>query len=255
MAPIRVVTPRYKNMGTLVNAAAIVIGCIIGLFFKRLVSEKMNEVLVQALALCTMATGILGAAQGGMAVTGGELGTRHTLIMILSMVIGTVIGEIINIQGKLDKLGAFLERRFSSGKEGDFSRGFVTATLTVCVGAMAIMGALNDGLRHDPTLLYTKSILDLTICVIYASTLGIGAMFSAVPLLIYQGGITVFARFLEPLLSDAVVAQMSFIGSVLIMGIGFNFIYKPKLRLANMLPAVFIPPLWYAIVTLAGNIK
>ncbi len=242
-------------MGTLVNTAAIVVGCFIGLFFKRLVSEKMNEVLMQALALCTIATGILGAVQAGMAVTGGELGTRHTLMMILSMVIGTIIGEIIDIQDKLDRLGRLLEKRFSSGGEGDFSRGFVTATLTVCVGAMAIMGALNDGLRHDPTLLYTKSILDLTICVVYASTLGVGVMFSAVPLFIYQGGITVFARFLEPLLSDAVVAQMSFIGSVLIMGIGFNFVYKPKLRLANMLPAVFIPPVWYGIVTLVGMIK
>ncbi len=242
-------------MGTLVNAAAIIVGCLIGLFFKRLVSEKMNEALMQALALCTIATGILGAAQGGMAVVGGELSGRHALVMILSMVIGTIIGEIANIEGKLDKLGSFLEKRFAADGGGDFSRGFVTATLTVCVGAMAIMGALNDGLRHDPTLLYTKSVLDLTICVVYASTLGAGTMFSAAVLLAYQGGITLFARFLEPLLADSVVAQMSFIGSVLIMGIGFNFIYKPRLRLANMLPAVFIPPLWYGIVTLVGMIK
>lgn len=238
--------------GTIVNSAAVVAGCLVGLFFKRIISEKLNTTLMQALALCTMATGITGIVQGGMEIAKDELSGRYALMMILSMVIGTVIGETIDIDRRLDSLGNILQKRFSSGG-GDFSRGFVTATLTVCVGAMAIVGALNDGLRHDPALLYTKSILDFTICIIFASTLGIGAMFSAIPLLLYQGGITLFAGVLEPLLSDAVVAQMGFIGSVLILGIGFNFIYQPRLRLANMLPAVFIPPVWFAIMNLLGK--
>ncbi len=237
-------------MGTLVNAAAIIVGCLIGLLFKRLISEKLNNVLMQALALATMAMGLVGIVQGGMEITGGGLGGRYSLIMILSLVIGTLIGEAIDIDRRLNSLGKILEARLSAGASGDFSRGFVTATLTVCVGAMAIVGALNDGLRHDPALLYAKSILDFTICVVFASTLGIGVMFSAGALLLYQGGITVFARFLEPLLPEAVVAQMGFIGSVLILGIGLNFIYQPRLRLANMLPAVFVSPVWYGIVTL-----
>ena len=241
-------------MGTLVNAAAIVAGCLIGLFFKRLISEKLNTALMQALALCTMATGITGIVQGGTEIVKSGLSGRYSLMMILSLVIGTVLGEAVDIDRRLESLGGRLETRFSSGGGGDFSRGFVTATLTVCVGAMAIVGALNDGLRHDPTLLYTKSILDFTVCIIFASTLGVGAIFSAGALLVYQGGITVFARFLEPLLPTAVVDQMSFIGSVLILGIGFNFIYKPRLRLANMLPAVFVPPVWYGIVMLVKNI-
>ena len=242
------------GLGTIVNSAAVVVGCLVGLFFKRIISEKLNTTLMQALALCTMTTGITGIVQNGMEIAEGELGGRYTLMMILSIVIGTLIGETIDIERWLESLGNFLQKRFSSGDSGDFSRGFVTTTLTICVGAMAIVGALNDGLRHDPTLLYTKSILDFTICVVFASTLGIGAMFAAVPLFIYQGGITLFAGALEPLLGNAVVAQMGFIGSVLIFGIGLNFIYKPRLRLANMLPAVFIPPVWYGIMSLLGGI-
>ena len=242
------------GLGTIVNSAAVVAGCLVGLVFKRLISEKLNTTLMQALALCTMATGITGIVQGGMEAAKGELSGRYALVMILSIVIGTIIGETIDIERRLDSLGNILQKRFSSGGDGDFSRGFVTTTLTVCVGAMAIVGSLNDGLSHDPTLLYTKSILDFTICIVFASTLGIGAMFAAVVLFLYQGGITLFAGVLEPLLSDAVVSQMGLIGSVLIMGIGFNFIYKPRLRLANMLPAVFIPPVWFAIMSLVNKI-
>ena len=241
------------GLGTIVNSAAVVAGCLTGLIFKQLISEKLNTSLMQALALCTMTTGITGIVQGGMEIAESGLGGRYALMMILSMVVGTVIGETIDIDRRLDSLGNILQEKFSSGGGGDFSRGFVTATLTVCVGAMAIVGSLNDGLRHDPTLLYTKSILDFVICIVFASTLGIGAIFSAAALFLYQGGITLFAGVLEPLLSDAVVAQMGFIGSVLILGIGFNFIYQPRLRLANMLPAVFIPPVWYAIISLIGK--
>ena len=242
------------GLGTIVNSAAVAAGSLVGLFFKRIISEKLNTTLMQALALCTMATGITGIVQNGMEIAGGELGGRYALMMILSILIGTVIGETIDIDRRLDSLGNFLQKRFSSGDRGDFRRGFVTATLTVCVGAMAIVGSLNDGLRHDPTLLYTKSILDFAICIVYASTLGIGTVFAAGPLFLYQGGITLFAGALEPMLGAAVVAQMGFIGSVLIFGIGLNFIYKPRLRLANMLPAVFIPPVWYGIISLLGGI-
>ncbi|MGN1097355.1 MAG: DUF554 domain-containing protein [Clostridia bacterium] len=238
------------GIGTIINSAAVVLGCLIGLFFKRLISEKMNTALMQALALCTMSVGIVGVIQGGMEIAESGLSSRYTLIMILSMVIGTIIGEAVDIDRRLDSLGNFLQNKFSSGESGDFSRGFVTATLTVCVGAMAIVGSLNDGLNHDPSVLIAKSILDFVICIIFASTLGIGAMFSTVPLFLYQGGITLFASFLKPLLTDAVIAQMTFIGSVLIMGIGFNFVYKPRLRLANMLPAVFVPLVWYGITRL-----
>lgn len=233
--------------GTIVNSAAIIIGCLIGLFFKKLISEKMNTALTHALGLCTISLGIVGVIQGGIKIADGAMASRNTMVMIVSMVIGTIIGELIDIDLRLDRLGRAVERRFSAESGGRFSRGFVTATLTVCVGAMAIVGALNDGLRHDPSVLFAKSVLDFAVCIIFASTLGIGVIFSAVSVAVYQGLITVFASLLEPLLTDTVVTQMSFIGNVLIMGIGLNFLYKPKIKLANMLPSIFVPVVWYAV--------
>ncbi len=238
------------GVGTLVNSAAIILGCLIGLIFKRLISEKINASLMHALGLCTLSIGLIGTVCAGTAIAGGALASQNTMIMIISMVIGTVLGELIDIDLRLDRFGKAVEARFSSGSDGSFSRGFVTATLTVCVGAMAIVGSLNDGLRHDPSVLLAKSVLDLVICIIFASTLGIGAMFSALSVAVYQGGITLFASLLQPLLTDAVIEQMSFIGNILIMGIGLNFIYKPRIKLANMLPAVFMPVIWYGITQL-----
>lgn len=232
--------------GTLVNSAAIVLGCIIGLFFKKLITEKMNGTIMQALGLCTVSIGLTGIISGGMEIAGGSLASRGTMVMIISIVLGTALGELIDIDRRLEALGNALGKRFSAGSGQSFSGGFVTATLTVCVGAMAIVGSLNDGLRHDPSVLYAKSVLDFVICIIFASTLGVGAIFSAVSVAVYQGGITLFASLLEPLLTDTVVTQMSFIGNILILGIGLNFLYKPRLKLANMLPAVFMPILWYA---------
>ncbi len=235
------------GVGTLVNSAAIAVGCLIGLLFKKLISEKMSEGIMHALGLCTMSLGIVGIVCGGTKLAGEELSSRDTMVMIVSIVLGTIIGELIDIDLRLDKLGRIVEKRFSAESGGSFSRGFVTATLTVCVGAMAIVGALDDGLRHDPSVLFAKSALDFVICIIFASTLGIGALFSAVSVFVYQGAITLLASFLEPLLTDAVITQMSLIGNVLIFGIGLNFIYKPRIKLANMLPSIFIPIIWYGV--------
>lgn len=247
-------TLNIAGIGTIVNAAAIVLGCLIGLFFKRLISDKMNTTLTHALGLCTISLGIAGIIQGGLKISNGDLSAQNTMVMIISMVLGALIGELIDIDLRLENLGRAVECRFSAEGSGQFSRGFVTATLTVCVGAMAIVGSLNDGLRHDPSVLFAKSVLDFVICIIFASTLGIGAIFSAVSVAVYQGGITLFASLLEPLLTDAVVTQMSFIGNVLIMGIGLNFIYKPKIKLANMLPSVFMPLVWYGLTYFADKI-
>ena len=240
----------FPGIGTAANTAAIVLGCLIGLVFKKLISDKMNDGLMHALGLCTVSIGMIGAIQGGMDIADSGLSSRYTMVMIISMVIGTVIGEAIDIDKRLDDLGKSVESKVAAGSGGNFSRGFVTATLTVCVGAMAIVGSLEDGLMHNPSVLFSKSILDFVICIIFASTLGIGAMFSAVSVAVYQGGITLFASLLQPLLTDAVVTQMSFIGNILIMGIGLNFIYKPRIKLANMLPAVFVPVVWHIIESL-----
>jgi len=242
------------GLGTAINAVLVIIGSLTGLLLKKAIPERLKTGMVQALALATMTIGLTGVVNASSTVTeGGTLSGNYTILMVLSMAIGTFIGEMVNIDKGLDSLGQFFQKKFSGGDEGSsFAQGFVTASLVFCVGSMAILGSLNDGILHDPTILITKSLLDMIMSVVFASTFGIGVMFSAVTVVVYQGLITLCASFLSPLLTEAVISQMSFVGSILIMGIGFNFLYKPSLRLANMLPSMFIPLVWYIIQYLAG---
>ncbi len=234
--------------GTAVNIVLVIIGSLVGLMLKKAIPERLKESITQALALATFTIGITGVINASSTVTeSGTLTGNHAILMVLSMAIGTFIGELINIQKRLDSVGDFFQNKFSSEDSSTFSQGFVTASLVFCVGSMAILGSFNDALLHDPTILITKSILDMIMSVVFASTMGIGVMFSAVTVLLYQGLLTACASFLSPLLTSEVIAQMSFVGSILIAGIGLNFIYKPKLKLANMLPAMFIPLVWYLI--------
>lgn len=242
--------------GTIVNAVLVIIGSLVGLLLKKAIPERLKTSMIQALALATMTIGLTGVITAAATVIeGGKLSANYTILMVLSMAIGTFTGELINIEGHLDNMGQFFQRKFASENESStFAQGFVTASLVFCVGSMAILGSLNDGILHDPTILITKSLLDMIMSVVFASTLGIGVMFSTITVVVYQGLITLCASFLSPLLTGEVIAQMSFVGSILIMGIGFNFLYEPKLKLANMLPAMFIPLIWYIIQNLAGGI-
>lgn len=242
--------------GTIVNAVLVISGSLIGLLLKKAIPEKLKTAMVQALALATMTIGITGIINASSTVSeNGTLTGNYAILMVLSMAIGTFVGELLDIDGKLQRTGEFFQKKFSGGDENStFAQGFVTASLVFCVGSMAILGSLNDGIMHDSTILITKSLLDMIMSVVFASTLGIGVMFSAVTIIVYQGLITACASFLAPLLTQTVISQMSFVGSILIMGIGFNFLYKPSLRLANMLPSMFIPLVWYIILQLAGGI-
>ncbi len=239
------------GIGTVINTVLVIVGSLVGLLLKKAIPERLKESMVQALALATMTIGITGVINASSTVAeNGTLTGNYTILMVLSMAIGTFIGELINIEKKLDNMGDFLQKKFASNDSSSFSQGFVTASLVFCVGSMTILGSINDALLHDPTILITKSLLDMIMSVVFASTLGIGVMFSSLTVLLYQGLLTACASFLSPLLTSEVVAQMSFVGSILIAGIGLNFIYKPKLKLANMLPAMFIPLLWYLISNL-----
>lgn len=241
------------GIGTVINTALVIIGSLVGLMLKKAIPERLKESMVQALALATFTIGITGVINASSTVTqNGTLTGNYTILMVLSMAIGTFVGELINIQKGLDNMGDFLQKKFSSGDSSTFSQGFVTASLVFCVGSMTILGSFNDALLHDPTILITKSLLDMIMSIVFASTMGIGVMFSAVTVALYQGLLTACASFLSPLLTGEVIAQMSFVGSILIAGIGLNFIYKPKLNLANMLPAMFIPLIWYLIC--GGNV-
>lgn len=236
------------GIGTVINTVLVIVGSLIGLLLKKAIPERLKESMIQALALATFTIGITGVINASSPV--GESGTlsgNYTILMVLSMAIGTFIGELINIQKRLDNMGDFLQKKFASNDSSSFSQGFVTASLVFCVGSMTILGSINDALLHDTSILVTKSLLDMIMAVVFASTLGIGVIFSAVTVLVYQGLLTACASFVAPYLTAEVIAQMSFVGSILIAGIGLNFVYTPKLKLANMLPAMFIPLIWYVI--------
>lgn len=223
--------------GSIVNALAIIAGGGLGLLLKSGLPERFNKTLMQALGLSVLLIGL----QGAMSMQGED-----TLLVIFSLIIGGCIGEAINIEQKLEDFGHAVQNRFEK-LGGSFSKGFVTASLIYCVGSMAIMGALQGGLEGKHDILFAKSVLDGVLSVVFASTLGVGVLASSVPVLLYQGAITLGASFLKPLLIPAVVSQMSVAGGLLIAAIGINIMELGRIKVGNLLPAVFIPLIWYGI--------
>ena len=238
--------------GTLVNVLAILLGGLLGLLFKGGLKEHYQQAVIRALGLCTLFIGAAGALPGMLTVEGGALASvsiKETLGMILSMALGTFLGEWMDLDGRMERLGAWLKARADrGGGDSQFIQGFVTASLTVCIGAMAIVGSIQDGLSHDPSTLFTKSILDFLIVMIFASTYGKGAIFSALPVGVLQGAVTLCAGLLSPLFSPAVIANLSFLGSMLIFCVGTNLAFDSRFRVANMLPALVLGALYTALL-------
>ena len=199
------------------------------------IPEKHNKTVVHAISLAVLVIGIRGAMK-----------SDALLVIILSLALGSLIGEILKIEERLITLGKLLEKRFSGDDEG-FYKGFVTASLLFCVGSMGIVGALESGLAGNHQTLFAKASLDGIFSIILGSSMGVGVVFSAFPVLVYQGTITLVAVFIKPYLQPDVVAQMSAVGGVLIMAIGFNFVTDAKIRIGSMLPAVFLPLVWYVL--------
>ncbi len=228
-------------LGTIVNTVAVIIGAAIGMLLKKGLPERMADTLMKGLGLCTLFLGISGSLKG-----------ENTLIMILSMVIGTVIGEAVDLEGKINKLGSWLEQRFASKNEGRVSiaEGFVTASLLFCVGAMAIIGSLQSGLQGNHEMLYNKSMLDFVAAIIFASSLGIGVMFASAFVFIYQGSITLLSQWVSPYLNETVINEMTCVGSIIIMGLALNMLGITKLRVMNYVPAIFLPILLCPLLNL-----
>lgn len=228
--------------GTIVNAVLIIAGALGGLLFKKLMPERLKNTLLQAVGLIVMFVGIGGAVAASLTFADGAFGTKDTLNMILSMVLGTIIGELINIEKGLDAFGSFCQKKLVRGDgKSTFAEGFVTASLIFVVGAMAVVGSLDNGIRGDNTTLVAKGIIDCITSVVLASTLGIGVMLSALPVFLYQGAIALLGVYIEPYLTAAVISQMSFTGSILIFAIGVNMLGLTKIKVGNMLPAIFMP--------------
>ena len=213
--------------GTLVNIAAIVAGCLIGKWAGRLLSAKMRETLMIGLGLAVLLIGLQLALQ-----------SRQIMIVIGSLIFGGLIGEGLGLENRLEQFGLRLQKRFSG--TGRIAEGFVTASLLYCVGAMAIMGALQDGLGGPPTILYAKAALDGVASIALTSTLGIGVLFSIIPLLVYQGGITLVAELAETVLTEPVVTEMNAVGGLLIVAIAIDLLGIRRLPVGNLLPAVFV---------------
>lgn len=216
-------------LGTIVNSLTIIGGGLVGLLFKKGIPEKYNRTVMQAMGLCVLLIGVKGA-----------LGCDDLLIIIISCAIGALIGEKIGIEALLERFGEFIQKKISATGTG-FSAGFVTASLMYCVGSMAIVGSLESGLSGNHATLFAKSTIDGIVSVVLSSSLGFGVLFSSVSVLLYQGAITLLAGLLKPLLIPTVISQMSATGGVLIIGLGLNMIREKKIKVGNMLPAVFIP--------------
>lgn len=230
-----------RGMGTIVNVLAVIGGGCLGLLARRGIGERFQEMLIQAMGVSIVFIGIAGAMTGLLkAGDDGSLGTTGSMLLIASLVVGSLLGEWINIERWLERFGVWLREKARGQNDSRFVEGFVTTSLCVCVGAMAVVGSIEDGLSGDATMLNTKAVLDGGIVLVFASTYGKGAVFSAVPIALLQGSITLCASLLAPVLSDAVVASLSFVGSVLIFCVGANLCFARKFRVANMLPSLLI---------------
>ncbi|MGN0635818.1 MAG: DUF554 domain-containing protein [Acutalibacteraceae bacterium] len=223
-------------LGVLVNTGTVLVGSLVGLLLKKGIPERVSQGIMVAIGLCTMYIGIDGALKG-----------ENTLVLIVSMVIGTLLGTLLDLDGKLNKLGNFVERKMHrEGEKTSVAEGFVTACLLFCIGAMTIVGSLQAGMTGDNELIFTKSLLDLISSCMLASTLGIGVTLSAVFVFLFQGALVLLGMGLKNFIIDeAMIAEITCAGSVMIIGLGFNIVGLSKFKIINMLPAVALVPLVY----------
>lgn len=228
-------------LGVLVNTLAVVVGSGVGLLFRKGIPDKVTRAVMSAIGLCTLYLGITGALVG-----------QNALIIIVALVVGTAIGTLLNIDCAINRLGSWAERAFKrKPQQGpSLSEGFVTASLLFCVGAMTVVGSLNAGLKGDHSMLFAKSVLDLIAAAMLSVSLGAGVMLSALFVLVFQGSIVLLAGVLQPMLSEAAIAEMTCAGSLLIVGLGLNLLGITKLKIADMMPAIAIAPVLVGLLSL-----
>ena len=230
--------------GTGINVAAIIAGGLAGLTFGRRITKRCQETLLNAVGAAVLFIGIGGTLQQMLHIENGTIVSAGTMMMIFSLAIGALLGEWIDIDCRMERFGQWLRHR--SGNESDtrFVDGFVLASLTVCIGAMAVVGSIEDGLHGDYSILAAKAVLDLIIVMTMTAALGKGCIFSALPVGIFQGGMTLLAGLLSPLITDAAMSNLSYVGNILIFLVGVNLLWGPKVRVANLLPALLVAFGW-----------
>lgn len=235
------------GLGTIVNVAAIILGGLIGLLFRQGLKPRFREVLTQACGLAVVFIGAAGAFKMMLNVGADGLGTQNEMLVVVSLVLGALVGELINIEKRLDSVGVKLRNLVKAQGDSRFVDGFVTASLVFCVGAMAICGPIDEALTGSSTTLFIKSILDMIMVMVFASVYGVGALFSALAVGVYQGLFTIFGVFISGFMSDALIVTLSGVGSILIFAVGINLLWPGKIRVGNLLPALLVPVIYEAI--------
>lgn len=228
------------GLGTLINTAAIIAGGFLGILSGNLLKDNYREILNKANGVAVVFIGISGAIGNMIRVEGSRVSMEGSMMMILSLAIGALIGEFLDIDGHFIRFGEWLKQKTGNARDAAFVNAFVTASLTVCIGAMAIVGSIQDGLTGNYETLAMKAVLDFTIIMVMCASMGKGAMFSAIPVFLLQGSVTLLARLAVPLVTDAAITNISLVGSVLIFCVGVNLLAEKSFKVANMLPAVVI---------------
>ncbi len=241
------------GLGTIINVTFVILGATLGLFLKKGIPERLNETVSKAIGLSTCFIGICGVVCKMVYINDKTFETRNTMLLVVSLVVGGLVGELINIEKHLKNFGEFCKNKIHlKGNDDSFVEAFVTASLLFCVGAMAIVGSLEDGLTGNYSTLFAKSVMDGIMSVMFAATMGAGVYLSALPVLVYQGSITLLAGLLKPFLSSVLIDQVSLVGSALIFAIGINFLSNSKIRIGNLLPAVLVPVIYQFVLKFLG---
>ncbi len=226
------------GIGTIINSAAIACGGIIGLLGGRFMKLRYQETIQRTCGICVLFIGIAGAMEKMLQISGSSLSSGYSIFITVCLVLGALVGEILNIERWFERFGEWLKRKTHSSGDGSFVDGFVTASLTVSIGAMAIVGALEDGIAGDWSILAAKAVLDFIIILVMSCSMGKGCIFSAIPVLVFEGLITVFAMFVRPFMTDLALSYISLVGSILIFCVGLNLVWDKRIRVANLLPAI-----------------
>lgn len=226
------------GLGTIINSAAIIVGGVFGHLFGKILNERIQDSLQKASGICVLFIGIAGAMEGMLKLSGSSLSAGRSMLIVASLALGALVGEILNIEHGFERFGEWLKVKTGNAKDKSFVEGFVTASLTVCIGAMAVVGSIKDGISGDYSILVTKAILDLIIITVMTCSLGKGCAFSAIPVAVFQGLITALARLIKPLMTVGALANLSLIGSILIFCVGVNLVWDKRIKVANLLPSL-----------------
>lgn len=228
------------GLGTIINPGAIVAGGLAGILFGRFLKENVQDTLSKCCGVSTLMIGIAGALEKMLTLENGAISSGGSMLLVLCLTAGGVIGELLNLEGAFEAFGRWLKEKTGNAKDKGFVNAFVTASLTVCIGAMAIVGSIQDGLTGDYSVLATKAVLDFIIIMVMSCSLGPGAAFSAIPVAILQGSVTALAGLVRPVMTEAALNNLSLVGSVLIFCVGINLLWGKKIRVANLLPAIVL---------------